>query len=279
MSYKQLDPTIAQSLITENGDLTKLNDQQILTYYNHLCETLGLNPNTSPFQLLILGSGAKKRKILYATKDCTDQFRKIYGISVTDKITEFVGNMYIVTVKVKMLESKEERTDVASGVVPLEEEEKKWDGQRYNLTGNIKKLKAEDLANALMKAETKAKRRATLSICGLGMLDDSEIETFAAALKGEKTEIVAAPEPKASPEQENPGKPQETQQTSQKSIQQTVIDTLAAAIKEVEECKSTEELKIIWLKYRNFQADAKFKAAKDLKKIQLDNPVKATKKK
>ena len=36
----------------------------------------------------------------------------------------------------------------------------------------------EAMANALMKAETKAKRRATLSICGLGWSDDSEVETI-----------------------------------------------------------------------------------------------------
>ena len=34
------------------------------------------------------------------------------------------------------------------------------------------------LANAIMKAETKAKRRVTLSICGLGMLDETELETI-----------------------------------------------------------------------------------------------------
>lgn len=39
----------------------------------------------------------------------------------------------------------------------------------------------EALANALMKAETKAKRRVTLSIAGLGLLDESELEDAAPA--------------------------------------------------------------------------------------------------
>ena len=39
-------------------------------------------------------------------------------------------------------------------------------------------LNCDDLANAFMKAETKAKRRVTLSICGLGILDETEIETI-----------------------------------------------------------------------------------------------------
>jgi hypothetical protein len=40
-----------------------------------------------------------------------------------------------------------------------------------------------DLANAIMKAETKAKRRATLDLLGLGILDESEIETISTAQK------------------------------------------------------------------------------------------------
>ncbi len=55
-----------------------------------------------------------------------------------------------------------ERTDESIGAVPLP-------------------TSPADKANAMMKAETKAKRRVTLSICGLGMLDETEIETIAGA--------------------------------------------------------------------------------------------------
>src|SRR5262249_39548261 len=43
---------------------------------------------------------------------------------------------------------------------------------------NINGLRGDALANGLMKAETKAKRRGTLSICGLGFLDETETETI-----------------------------------------------------------------------------------------------------
>src|SRR5690606_29675602 len=66
----------------------------------------------------------------------------------------------MVTVKVK---DKSGRTDMAMGAVSLTNK------------------RGEDLANALMKAETKSKRRATLSICGLGILDETEIEDMKAA--------------------------------------------------------------------------------------------------
>ena len=53
----------------------------------------------------------------------------------------------------------------------------------------------QDPANVLMKAETKAKRRATLSILGLGMLDETEIETIPAAAKSEAAPLhVDAPQ-------------------------------------------------------------------------------------
>jgi hypothetical protein len=43
---------------------------------------------------------------------------------------------------------------------------------------NIAGLKGEMYANAIMKAETKAKRRATLDLLGLGVLDESEAESI-----------------------------------------------------------------------------------------------------
>jgi len=45
-----------------------------------------------------------------------------------------------------------------------------------------------------MKAETKAKRRGTLSICGLGMLDESELETIAELPKAMKQAPIAEPQ-------------------------------------------------------------------------------------
>ena len=52
------------------------------------------------------------------------------------------------------------------------------DGKKDESSGSVSiaGLRAMDLANAMMKAETKAKRRLTLSICGLGYLDETEIE-------------------------------------------------------------------------------------------------------
>ena len=135
------------------GDLAKLTGDQRLAYYQRLCETLGLNPLTQPFQFLQLSG----KLVLYATKSCTDQLRQLHGVSITSVTSAQVGDVYVVTAAAA---DRQGRTDCATGAVAI---------------GN---MKGDALANGLMKAETKAKRRVTLSLCGLGMLDDSEVETI-----------------------------------------------------------------------------------------------------
>lgn len=138
------------------GDVSKFSPSQQTEYYTKVCESLGLNPLTKPFDYIVLNG----KKVLYAKKDATEQLRRRYGVSVEDMTGKDVDGIYVVTVKVR---DKEGRTDMATGAVPVL-------GQ-----------KGEMLCNSMMKAETKAKRRATLSICGLGILDESEIEDIKAA--------------------------------------------------------------------------------------------------
>jgi hypothetical protein len=146
-------PTASDVLerIIIHGDLSKLSQDQKVEYYRLMCESLGLNPNTRPFAYLLLNG----KTVLYALRDCTDQLRRIHKVSVIETSQEEINGVYVVVCKVQ---NGEGRTDIARGAVDL--------GQ----------LKGEALANAIMKTETKAKRRATLSICGLGVLDELEIE-------------------------------------------------------------------------------------------------------
>src|SRR4029077_14745995 len=57
------------------------------------------------------------------------------------------------------------------------------DGQQTDEIGsvNVKGGAGDSLANAYMKAVTKAKRRAILSLCGLGCSDETEVETIPGA--------------------------------------------------------------------------------------------------
>lgn len=154
------------------GDLSKLTVEERGEYYTAVCTSVGLNPLTKPFEYITLNGKLR----LYALKDCTDQLRSIHGISVTELVESEREGVFIVKAKVANAQG---RTDVSTGAV------------------NIAGMKGESLANSLMKAETKAKRRATLSICGLGLLDETEVEDIPDSAK-------SAPRDSAPPRQVQP---------------------------------------------------------------------------
>ena len=135
------------------GDLSKLTPTERLQYYRAVCDSVSLNPLTRPLEYLHLNG----KLILYARKDASDQLRKLHGISVDRVEDKVVEGVYVVTAH---LRDNRGRTDSDIGAV------------------TIKGLSGDALANAMMKAHTKAKRRGTLSICGLGMLDETEVETI-----------------------------------------------------------------------------------------------------
>jgi hypothetical protein len=146
-----LSEEIISSLVLQ-GDLSKLTPNQKVQYYNSLCERIGLDPTTQPFKLLKLNG----KEVLYADKGCAQQLCKIYNISTEVTKKEKIEDVYCVTVRAIM---KDRHTDEDGAVT-------------------ISGLKGDILANAMMKAVTKAKRRAVLALCGLGMLDETEIETI-----------------------------------------------------------------------------------------------------
>lgn len=152
------------SAVVLDGDLAKLKPAQRIEYYGAICAHCGLDPATRPFEYIKLNG----RLVLYARKEATDQLRTIRGVSVTAMQAEVIMDaIYRVTVTVKDAKG---RTDMGTGAVA------------------VKGLGGDSLANAMMKCETKAKRRATLSICGLGMLDETELDTAQA-----ETSVTIAP--------------------------------------------------------------------------------------
>jgi hypothetical protein len=138
------------------GDIGKLDAGQRIALYKAVCDSLGLNPLTQPFEYLRLSGGVQ----LYAKKSATEQLRQIHGVSVLALEQEMRGDILCMTARVR---DRSGREDIATGAV------------------NLKGLAGEALANAYMKCETKSKRRATLSICGLAMLDETEIDSIAGA--------------------------------------------------------------------------------------------------
>lgn len=145
---------ILESVVV-GGDLSHLTPVQRMAYYQAVCDSLGINPYTKPFDYITLNG----KLTLYARKDATDQLRDKKGVSLRPVKREMNTDLGIYLVEVEAT-TPNGRTDFATGVV------------------SINNLKGDALANAIMKAETKAKRRATLSICGLGWMDETEIDTI-----------------------------------------------------------------------------------------------------
>jgi len=149
------------------GDLAGLNESQRIEYYKAVCESLGLNPLTRPFEYLRLNG----RLVLYATRAAADQLRAIHGISILDAKIEQKDDLLIVTVRGR---TRDGREDVEVGVV------------------SVSGLRGDTLANAQMKALTKAKRRLTLSLAGLGWLDETETESIPGAQRVSEPQPVTA---------------------------------------------------------------------------------------
>ena len=152
----QLLSPAALEHVLGTGDLSKLTVVQRVEYYGNVCRSLGLNPLTRPFRFMTFQGNT----VLYATRDCTDQLRSTRKISVSIVDKQLDGDLFIVTARAT---TTDHRTDEDVGAV------------------TIGKLQGEARANAIMKCMTKAKRRVTMSICGMGFLDETEIETLQGA--------------------------------------------------------------------------------------------------
>lgn len=153
--------------VAVKGNLKLLKPDEMLEFYVQLCTDMQVNPYTKPFDFIempVKGGGFKM--VPYANKDCTDQLRRKHNISVKITSRELMGDIYVVTAQAT---DSFGRSDESMGVVSLSGSRK--DGSAYVLSGDAK-------ANKFMHAETKAKRRATLSLVGLGMLDESELHSI-----------------------------------------------------------------------------------------------------
>jgi hypothetical protein len=146
----------ARILLT-GGDLSALTPAEKVSYAAELSRRLSLDPLTQPFRLLRID----RREILYCTKAGAEQLNRLHEIS--HEIWE-----------------REERHDIytvySRAVLP--------GGRFVDSSGSVAVagLGGEPLANAMMTAETKSKRRATLSLLGLGLLSEEEALTVPGAV-------------------------------------------------------------------------------------------------
>src|SRR5258706_1488872 len=135
------------------GDLSKLTPIERVEYYKQVCVSAGLNPLTKPLEFITLNG----KLVLYALRAATDQLRALHEVSITILTREKIDDTYLVTARATLPSG---RADEAMGAV------------------NLKGLTGDALADAYLKCETKAKRRVTLSICGLGLLAETELDSI-----------------------------------------------------------------------------------------------------
>lgn len=163
---------IMEKVLAE-GRLEDLSPAERVSYYNAVCESRGLNPLTRPFEFVRLSG----KLVMYARRDCADQLRRLDNVSVEVVSRTVEDGLCVVHVRAK---TPDGRTDEDFGTVPL---------------GNIQ---GEARANAILKAITKAKRRVTLSICGLGMMDETEVESVLSVPPARGATVDAEPPPAGS---------------------------------------------------------------------------------
>lgn len=157
-----LSVEIVEELLT-TGNLAKLTSEQRVKYYNYMAHKAGVDPAARPFEYIAFQGG---KMVLYARKGCTEQMRRKHHISVIKTDVTFNKNVIVATCTLQMPDGRTE-TDI----------------------GAVKVSNNPDLD--LMKAVTKAKRRATLGICGLGEVEEAHPSEYI-----ERTEINGEPKTK-----------------------------------------------------------------------------------
>ena len=194
---------IAEAVI--KNDLKDLKPMERVHYVKSVCDRLGIDYLTKPFDFIENDKGGVA---LYPNKECAAQLRQKYGITVRITDRQVNDHLCIVTAQALMPNG---RADESIGAVAMEKELGEWktsqNGKKYFVpSGKFQQLSPEAKANAIMRAETKSKRRATFSLCGLGMADAPDedaprwdYEVPAAGVVDTSTRAAAAPAAPAAP--------------------------------------------------------------------------------
>lgn len=158
----EMSPGMAEMIAdmeAKSGDPGDMNHKQRAAYVSDVCRMLKLNPLTRPAQFIRLSG----KWVLYLTRTATDQLAARYNLNrktiVQPHIADIMGTKLAMCVVEVTLPNGRSETAMAT-------------------------LSIADPPNLLMKVESKAKRRATLSILGLGVLCEDEAEDASDASQG-----------------------------------------------------------------------------------------------
>jgi hypothetical protein len=159
-TIEQKQENILGQLITK-GNLAMLSEQNRIDYYYMMCDRYGLDPLSKPFDYITTKTRDGEVISLYPNTRAAAQMRANQGISVEISARQLIGDdVYMVTAKAIRRDGTYEE---CAGCVPI-----------------YKDMAPQAKANAYMKAETAARRRATIAACGMA---DSEGDVTPADIK------------------------------------------------------------------------------------------------
>lgn len=168
-----LDPQAMQQFLL-SGDLSSVPPMARASLYVALCRYIGVDPIERPFLIF----SDKGRTVLYAARSCTSALCRSRGISreLLGVEIKTIGGHEMAVARARATIDETGRHDEATGAVPMLQ----WDKG----ANRWREASPDEVANAIMKAETKAKRRAVLDLVGLGIPDESEVATIRGARTG-----------------------------------------------------------------------------------------------
>ncbi len=168
-----LDPQAMQQFLL-SGDLSSVPPMARASLYVALCRYIGVDPIERPFLIF----SDKGRTVLYAARSCTSALCRSRGISreLLGVEIKTIGGHEMAVARARATIDETGRHDEATGAVPMLQ----WDKG----ANRWREPSPDEVANTVMKAETKAKRRAVLDLVGLGIPDESEVATIRGARTG-----------------------------------------------------------------------------------------------
>lgn len=233
-----------------SGNLKSLSENERWEYYEAFCRHLNLEPTTRPFDVM-----EREGKVsLYPNANCAAQLGERMGMSFPEYQTEIIMDCVFVY-RVRAV-TEDGREAWGTGAVPL---------GRSPL----------EIASAIKKAETQAKRRVTLSMGGLGITDSDEMEVIGTqVINSEPTQ----PEPKTRKAEPKPGRvfhivngaeveglpPEEVARQAEAAAESTrVAQEQSAAFRAEQKAKAAAELSIAgakrtaseWFKKQSIKAE------------------------
>ena len=206
----QLPNDVVTSIVL-NNNLSGLTKEQQVQYVSYRCHKAGLDVAGHPFDLITNKDG---KTVIYANKEAAAQLNQLRSLSPVVSKEEFLMGETIYKVTYKVTENGRSTEDC--GAVGLVKIKKGVQGQ----PDEARKMSPDEVADAIMKAHTKAKRRAILTHCGIGTNDadeplivvdtdqrKEEIKEAAATVKDVEKPIPSTPTQEVKQEDAKPEKP------------------------------------------------------------------------